>query len=161
MEQKWRTLIDQIIEEARERGEFDPTDLHGTVQGQRLDEWAAGDRAMANKILKNSGNLPPFLAMKAEIDHRVGFHRTRLRKYRERRQRLEAEAAQIEEAQDAAALRHYAAREWEWAIERYREAIPEINRMIESYNLTNPIPQMFRMKISLERELERLARDGS
>lgn len=161
MDKKWRTLMDQIIDEARERGEFDPTHLHGKPLGDGRDEVNAGDRAMANKVLKNSGNLPPFLAKKAEIDRLLAHHRERLATYHARRGRLEAEADLVEDAQEAAAIRRYAVREWEWAVERYREAIPEINRMIESYNLINPISQMFRMKINLEREINRVVGEDS
>ena len=56
----WESLIERQIREATEAGAFD--DL--PYQGQRLpleDDSAAGDWAMAHRMLKNAGVAPPWI----------------------------------------------------------------------------------------------------
>ncbi len=55
-----RTLIERQIREAMDEGTFD--DLQH--QGSRLpleDDWAAGERAMAHRMLRNYGAAPPWI----------------------------------------------------------------------------------------------------
>lgn len=56
----WESLVDRLIREAMEAGEFD--DL--PHQGQPLpleDDSLAGDRAMAFHVLRNAGAAPPWI----------------------------------------------------------------------------------------------------
>jgi hypothetical protein len=56
----WESLIERQLREAREAGEFD--DL--PHQGERLpleDDAAAGDWAMAYRMLRNAGAAPPWI----------------------------------------------------------------------------------------------------
>lgn len=56
----WESLIDRQIREATEAGAFD--DL--THQGERLpleDDSAAGEWAMAHRMLRNAGAAPPWI----------------------------------------------------------------------------------------------------
>ena len=40
-------------------------------------------------------------------------------------------------------------------VAQFEEAIPTINKEIELFNLMNQIPAMFKMKLTIEREIER------
>jgi hypothetical protein len=56
----WESLVERQIREAMEAGAFE--DL--PHQGQRLpieDDSAAGDRAMAHRMLRNAGMAPPWI----------------------------------------------------------------------------------------------------
>lgn len=161
MNGKYESLIDKIIQEARERGEFDPPN----TKGQRLTEdgseaWA-GDQALAHKVLKNSGYAPPFLMKKREIDEKLEIERTRLVRYAMRRIRLheEANAVRSEDSTLAAALDERAEQDWAWAVRQFEEAIPKLNKEIELFNLMNQIPNLHKMKLRMEWEIERAEKE--
>lgn len=64
--QRWRTVVDEAIAEARERGEFDDLPGHGKpldLRGNRL----AGDREFAFHVLANAGVVPPWMALDQEV----------------------------------------------------------------------------------------------
>ena len=152
---RWQSHIDQIIQEAQARGEFDiPERLRGKPLGSGHEEVAAGDAAMANKVLKNSGYAPPFLMKKQEIDAVLDRERSRLLRYARQRRHLLALAEQAT-GEEAEALRARAERDWQWALSKTEAALPALNKEIELFNLMNPIPSMFRMKVTLAREIER------
>ncbi len=156
MLRKWETVVDKIIEEARERGEFDPVELSGKKLQDDYTEVHAGEKVMAHKILSNSGYAPPFIMKKREIEKRLEKERSRLRRYVRRRQRLHQDAQSAEDKELAEALRQRAESDWNWAVEQFEKAIPQINEDISIFNLMNKIPRLFKMKIRLERELERV-----
>jgi hypothetical protein len=159
MSRKWQTVVDKIIEEARERGEFDPVELSGKKLRDDHSEVHAADKAMAHKILSNSGYAPPFIIKKREIDEGLAKERSRLRRYARRRQRLHQEARSTEDKEQAEALRQRAESDWNWVVEQFEKAIPQLNEDILLFNLMNKIPRLFKMKIRLERELERVNRE--
>ncbi|MBA3530921.1 MAG: DUF1992 domain-containing protein [Ardenticatenales bacterium] len=152
---KWQSYIDKIIEEAREHGEFDLADTKGKKLKEETTEALAGEKAMANKILANSGHAPPFLMKKREIDEKLEQERTRLVRYALRRQRLLQAANGAPTPDQATALREQAARDWQWAIEQFEKVIPDLNKQIGMFNLMNKIPNMHKMKIRMEWEIER------
>jgi Domain of unknown function (DUF1992) len=66
----WESLIERQIREATEAGAFD--DL--PHQGERLpleDDSAAGDWAMAHRMLKNAGVAPPWIESDKEARRRL------------------------------------------------------------------------------------------
>lgn len=160
MLRKWETVVDKIIEEARERGEFDPVALSGKKIREDHTEVHAGEKAMAHKILSNSGHAPPFIMKKREIEQCLEKERSRLHRYAKRRGRLHEEAQSAEDEELAEALRQRAESDWNWAVEQFEKAIPELNKEITLFNLMNRIPRLFKMKIRLERELERVTGDS-
>ena len=157
MENKYESLIDKIIQEARERGEFDPPNLKGKPLSEDGTEAWAGDRAMAHKIMKNSGYAPPFLMKKREIDEKLEAERTRLARYAMRRRRLhgEAESVRPHDKALATALGERAEEDWAWAVRQFEDISPKLNKEIELSNLMNEIPNLHKMKIRMEWEIER------
>lgn len=64
---KWATAVEQQIEEAQARGDFD--NLRGAGQPLRLDKNVfAGDKALAYSLLKNNDLAPPEIERGKEID---------------------------------------------------------------------------------------------
>jgi hypothetical protein len=156
MNSKYESLIDKIIAEARERGEFDPPNTKNKPLAEDGAETWAGERALANKVLKNSGNAPPFLMKKREIEEQLEVQRTRLARYAMRRRRLhgEAEAVRPQDTTLADALDDRAEQDWAWAVRQFEEVLPKLNKEIELFNLMNKIPNLHKMKIRMEWEIE-------
>jgi hypothetical protein len=157
MNNKYESLIDKIIQEARERGEFDPPNMKGKPLVEDGSEVWAGERAMAHKIMKNNGYAPPFLMKKREIEEKLEKERTRLARYAMRRRRLhsEAEAVRSQDTVLANALDDRAETDWAWMVNQFEEVIPKLNKEIELFNLMNEIPNLHKMKIRMEWEIER------
>jgi hypothetical protein len=157
MNSDYESLIDKLIQEARERGEFDPPNTKNKPLRDDTSEIMAGDTAMSNKVLKNGGYAPPFLMKKREIDDKLGEERARLARYAMRRKRLhgEADATRDENPTLATALDDRAEHDWAWAVRKFEEALPKLNKDIELFNLMNKIPNLFKMKVRMEWEIER------
>ncbi|HEX5466343.1 MAG TPA: DUF1992 domain-containing protein [Candidatus Limnocylindrales bacterium] len=79
-------LVDRLIRDARERGEWDESAFHGRPLPSAEDERYAGDMALANHILRNAGAAPPWI----EADQQV---RRLAAEIDDLRQRLAAEPA--------------------------------------------------------------------
>ncbi|MDQ4076836.1 MAG: DUF1992 domain-containing protein [Chloroflexota bacterium] len=153
---RWQNYVDRLIEEAQERGEFDYSSLKGKKLREDKAEHFAGDRTMAHKVLKNSGYAPDFIMKKRDIDEMLAKQRDMLLRYALRRRRLLTAAEEATEEEHRAALMARADEDWQWAIRRYEEAIPEINKQISIFNLMNKIPNLHKWKIRIEKEVERV-----
>src|SRR6476646_9287900 len=64
---QWSDLVEELLEEARERGDFEH--LEGKGKPLALDQNPyAGDRALAYSLLKNNQLAPPEIERGKEID---------------------------------------------------------------------------------------------
>jgi Domain of unknown function (DUF1992) len=131
----WESLIERQIREAMAEGAFD--DL--PYQGQRLpieDDSAAGEWAMAHRILRNAGAAPPWIESDKEV-----------RRLLARRDELVARPRRTSAA----------GRERERA--ELVTLVEEINRAIARVNAEAPTVRQYRRPLDLEAELARL--DGA
>ena len=128
------SLVERLIAEAIERGEFD--DLPG--RGKPLprpdeNEVYAGEWRMAFGILKNAGVAPPWIEADKEV-----------RRLREARDSL------LEQARRAGALMR----------RRYRDQLAELveahDRAVEQVNTQAPSERQHRRRMQLHEEIERL-----
>jgi DnaJ homolog subfamily C member 28 len=55
------SLVDRLVREARERGEWDESAFRGRPLPRPDDEAYAGDMALANRIMRNAGVAPPWI----------------------------------------------------------------------------------------------------
>ncbi len=156
---RWQHYVDEIIQKAVEQGEFDYSSLKGKKLRESSTEVFEGDRAMAHKMLKNSGYAPDFIMKKREIDEMLDKQRSLLLRYALRRRRLlaAAEAASEESAQEG--LRQQAEADWQWAVRQVEAALPKINEQISIFNLINKIPNMHKRRIHIEKEIERVEQE--
>jgi hypothetical protein len=116
--------IEQIIREARERGLFD--NLAGAGKPLEIvDDAAAGDWAMAFRMLKSAGETLPWIALGNEVEADQQRLRADLERMAERLGRLRADhgARELER-------RHLR--------ERYLEAAAALDRKIALYNAQVP-----------------------
>ncbi|MFH1351087.1 MAG: DnaJ family domain-containing protein [Pseudomonadota bacterium] len=63
----FQKIVEQVIKEAQERGEFDNLPGHGKPLNLLDDSGIPEDLRLAYKILKNADCLPPELEIKKEI----------------------------------------------------------------------------------------------
>ncbi len=62
----WASLVERLIQEAQERGEFDALPLHG----KPLPDWddeRAGEMRLAYHVLRNAGVAPPWIEADKEV----------------------------------------------------------------------------------------------
>ncbi|HLV35407.1 MAG TPA: DnaJ family domain-containing protein [Spirillospora sp.] len=154
MARDWKSIVDQILDEARASGKFD--DLPGNGRPLRLDEdpYTPDDLKLAHKILKDHDLAPDWMLLGKDVDALCERLRSNmekgLRAYQEALADADRSATPFERRQRAEAT-------WRRAKEAFHAAAARLNREILRYNLKVPsgIPQkpLFRV----EQELERLA----
>ena len=128
------TLIERQIREAMEEGAFD----HLPHQGERLpleDDSAAGEWALAHRMLRNAGAAPPWI----ESDKAV-------RALLDELDRLVARAPRRSEAAHA------------WARLELARIVDAANRAIARVNAEAPTFRQQRRPLDLAKELDRLDR---
>jgi hypothetical protein len=127
---EWETVIDAIIREAQERGEFD--NLPGAGKPFKHDENPYADEwALAYSVVKGAGETLPWIALGREIDADREALRALLESTADRLRRLRAQART---ADDLAA---YAAERTRQR-ERYLSAAMDLDRKLASFNHQAP-----------------------
>lgn len=127
-------LIERQIREAREAGQFDDLPFRGEPIPLE-DDSAAGDWALAHRVLKNANLVPPWIATDREV-----------RELLARRDAILARAGQssvIGQERDRAEL---------------RRVVEEANRAIANLNNEAPTDRQHRRLLDLARELAALDR---
>jgi hypothetical protein len=128
----WESLVEKQIREAMSQGSFD--DL--PFRGQRLpleDDSAAGEWAMAYRILRDAGAAPPWI----ESD-------------KEARRRMTELEALIARAPRMSPLSHRRARA------DLRAIVSAANAAVERLNSEAPTDRQHRRPLDMDRELARL-----
>jgi Domain of unknown function (DUF1992) len=133
-DRSWESLVERQIREAMDAGAFE--DL--PFRGQRLpieDDSAAGEWAMAHRMLKNAGAVPPWI----ESD-------------KEARRLLAELAGMLERAPRASTLARDRLRR------DYLATVRAANRAIERVNAEAPTDRQHRRPLDANAEVERLER---
>ncbi len=143
---KWEPLIDKMIREAMERGEFD--NLPGSGQPIDLSEnpFEDPDVRTAHRLLRNAGFAPAWIEERKDIDAEFQRARTTL---------LRAKSLYGLSGQRANNPH------WQRAANEFREIAAELNQRIRIYNLKAPAVGFHRAVIdadSLISELEKESR---
>jgi len=128
----WRSLAEERIAQARDRGDFD--NLPGVGKPLRLDENVyAGGKALAYHLLKQNNTAPPELERGAEVDRMLANAERELAALRRRHDTLLARGrrAYASERRVYNLVRDKAAR-------RYAEELRAINSNILSLNIIAP-----------------------
>lgn len=143
---RWRDLVEDQLNEARERGEFDA--LEGAGKPLRLDQNVfAGDKALAYSLLKQNKMLPPELERGREIDADLAQAEALLAGLRRRRNTTLGRRGRAHASERRAydVLR-------DKTLQRYAAALRAINSKILSLNIIVPSP-MHRRLLDVERLL--------
>jgi hypothetical protein len=140
---KWEPLIDRMIRESMERGEFE--NLKGTGEPIDLSEnpFEAPEVRTAHRLLRNAGFAPAWIEERKDID--ASFQRAR-----ETLRRACKLYRRPGDKQD---------HDWQRAQKEFRECVEALNQRIRIYNLKAPATTFHRKIIDADRELSDLAKE--
>ena len=131
-------LVNNLIEEAIERGEFD--DLPGKGKPLVFDDnpYLAPGQDLAFGLLKNNGFAPDWIERDKEI-----------RRLRDKARQQLAQAWQQHQDNPA-----YEA-QWQQAVARFETTLINLNRKIDDFNLIVPSRSLHRARLRLTDEIQR------
>lgn len=138
--------IDEIIQNAMRDGAFD--NLPGKGKPLNLDENPHLDPEwqLAYHLLKQNGFAPDFVERRQAIEVGLANARQALMRASVWRRNV------LQEGKDQV----WVDNEWEKARKIFQKAVNELNKLINSYNLSIPNPTLFRKKIDFESEVNSL-----
>ena len=137
---KWEPLIDRLIRESMERGEFD--NLPGSGQPIDLTEnpYEAPELRTVHRLLKNAGFAPAWIEERKDIDSQ--FHQAFA---------VVQRARALYGSSDSSAQA-----QWERAKKEFRERVDELNERIRHYNLKAPAAAFHRKIIDADEVLREM-----
>ncbi len=148
MRSDWQNLIEDLIEDGRQKGVFD--NLPGA--GKPLDlstNLYEGDQALANKLLKENDLKPAWIMQRDYLREQVGRLRDEMARQwqqHDRAYRLAGSQLQI----DALVI------SWDDACLAWEAQIVALNKQIDTYNLKRPSERLEMFKVQLDEELSRV-----
>jgi DnaJ homolog subfamily C member 28 len=149
---RWRDHVEELLEEARERGEFD--NLEGAGKPLRLEKNVyAGDKALAYSLLKNNQMAPPEIERGKEVDAELARAEALLASLRRQRDALSIRSG----AGLASERRAYNVVRDKTEV-RYAEALRAINSKILSLNILAP-SALHRRTIDVEARMQSVAEE--
>jgi DnaJ family protein C protein 28 len=142
MENKYRG-IDEIIRQAMDEGAFQ--NLRGKGKPLNLDENPYLDKEwqLAYHLLKQNGFAPDFVEKRQAIEEQLA----------EARQALIRTWAWRTNALNDGQDKDWVESEWSKATAKFEERVAEINASIKTYNISIPIPSLYKKPIVLADEL--------
>jgi DnaJ family protein C protein 28 len=138
---KWEPLIDRLIRESMDRGEFD--NLPGAGQPIDLTEnpYEQPELRTVHRLLRNAGFAPAWIEERKDIDGEL--QRAYLTVGR-------AKKLYCKTPDDSANP------DWLRAMKEFRERVDELNQRIRFYNLKAPSAQLQRNLIDADQLLRKL-----
>lgn len=138
---KWEPLIDRLIRESMDRGEFD--NLPGSGQPIDLTEnpYEKPELRPVHRLLRNAGFAPAWIEERKDID--AEFQRAYVILCRAKA----LYCANRDESPN---------REWQRAVREFRECVDELNQRIRIYNLKAPATAFHRKVIDADELLREL-----
>jgi len=137
--------LDEQIRQAIQRGDFD--NLPGKGKPLNLSENPHEDPGwrMAYRMLKDNGFTLPWIETRRgiELDYEKAI------------QSLQQNWNWRQDATGRRGLMH-AEREWQQALNKFRDEIAALNKRIRDYNLEIPSNQFRRLPINLEQEIQQI-----
>jgi DnaJ family protein C protein 28 len=132
---KYERLVDKLIRESMERGEFD--DLSGSGEPIDLTEnpFVPEEMRTVNRLLRNAGFAPAWIEERKDIDATFIEAKTRLTRAKE----IYSREGQLADSP-----------QWIRAVREFCEIVDELNIRIRHYNLKAPAPGFHRKTIDAE-----------
>ncbi len=133
---KWESVVEKLIRESMERGEFD--NLSGAGEPIDLTENPFEDPELrtAHRLLRNAGFAPAWMEERKDIDAEFERARTTLQRAGELYGKNEPLATNAN---------------WQRAVKEFRQIASELNQRIRIYNLKVPASVFHRKAIDADR----------
>lgn len=130
---RFESLVDKLIRESMERGEFE--ELSGKGQPVDLSENPFEDPEVrtAHRLLRNAGFAPAWMEDRKDIESNLDRARSIL---------LRAKELYHNEIPHGPA--------WQRAVREFRETVGELNQRIRMYNLRAPAPAFHKKVFDVE-----------
>ncbi len=145
---EWDDLIEDLIQDGKERGVFE--NLKG--KGKPLDlskNIYEGDRALANTFLKDNDMRPNWISSRGTILSQVKALRSNMT-HTWQRHKCAFDVAQDETRRGALAI------SWDDACQHWEEQIVKLNKQIGDFNLRRPSDNLEIFKLRFDEELNRV-----
>lgn len=141
---KREPLIDRMIREAMERGEFDDLPGRGEPIDLRENPFEDPDVRTAHRLLRSAGFAPPWIEERKDIDAEFAQARNNLFRARS----LYGRTGKL--ASD---------HQWQRAAQEFRQKAVELNQRIRMYNLKAPAVGFHRTIIDADGLISELEKD--
>ena len=132
------SAIEEIIQQAMRRGDFDNLPGKGKPLELNPDEFTGDDWELAHHLLKENGFAPEFIEIRQSIEKDLEAARADLRRACDWRKG----ARERGDAPD------WVESEFRKSQARFREQVDKLNIRIRDYNLTIPSDQFFRKSLN-------------
>ena len=142
---KWERLVDKLIREATERGEFADLPGHGQPVDLSENPFEDPDVRTAHRLLRNAGFAPPWIEERKNIEAEFQDARTILFR-----------AKSLYGGSGKLANDH----QWQRAAKEFREKAAELNQRIRMYNLKAPAVGFHRKIIDADSLIAELENDN-
>lgn len=139
-EQARQALVERLIQEAMERGEFDNLPGAGKPLNLNDNPYLEPGQAWGFDLLKRNGFAPEWIERDKEIRKRLNEARHQL--------------------QMAWRNRLISQEKWHAAVARFEAQLNTINQKIDDFNLIAPVVSLQRSRLRVEDELERVKKDS-
>lgn len=141
----FESTIDQQIREAMERGDFDNLRGAGKPLNLARDPNVPEDWELAFNLLKNAGFAPDWIETRKEVDAAREKIFAPLKRFQNNPPNNARERAHAQEK----------------IVEQFRKQANELNKLIDTYNLKAPTPQVHLGRIRVEYEIEQFLNVGA
>jgi DnaJ family protein C protein 28 len=145
---KWSSTMDELIEEAMRRGDFDNLPGKGKPLNLSKNPFAQ-DTELAYQLLKDNDYTLPWIAERKEVFRQIEVFREKLNRVW-LRFRGEYRAARSETVQMSLSLG------WHERLTAWERQLKALNQRIGDVNLKQPDGQTELLKLSLDNELARI-----
>lgn len=143
----WDNLIEDLIEEGKQRGAFDNLPGKGKPLNLSKNPYEA-ENELAYKLLKENDLKPVWLMNRHEIQEAVKRLRAEIKRTWARHEQ-EFRLAQGKAQQGGLVI------SWDNACQKWEAEIVKINKKIDDFNLKRPVAGMELFKLLLKEELAR------
>lgn len=147
-EQELRSVIERIIDDAQKKGMFEDLPGKGKPLNLRKNPYA-GDSALAFELLQNNDYTLPWIDKRNEILAAIEALRAELKEEWNYVQ-SELQASSGEDRQRVLLS------EWQTYVRQFEVRLVRLNKKITQVNLGIPAERLEIIKLSLEKELERV-----
>ena len=146
----WQDLIGQRVEEAAKQGAFKNLKGKGKPLDLRKNPFAPEGKELAFDLLQNNDLAPAWIIERKEVQAAIATLRTQIRRdiayYLDEQSQSDAQSADVNNMAIDDIMPQV-------RIEKWRTEIGNINKKIDTLNLTQPIAHLEILKLRLSEEL--------